>query len=110
MKDNSLSTNQFRRTVVVDIETVSVDVRIEKGALDALTGRIVCIGLLVDDGRTITEAAIAHEDELQILTKFWETIQPTDMLVGHNILEFDLPFIRWLVVALNTAEFTSSGR
>ena len=94
MKESSLPTNQFRRTVVVDIETVSVDARIEKGALDALTGRIVCIGLLIDDGRTISETAIAYEDELQILTEFWEAIHPTDVLVGHNVLEFDLPFIR----------------
>jgi len=94
MKENSLATNQFRRTVVVDIETVSVDPRIEKGALDALTGRIVCIGLLIDDGRNISETAIADEDEVKILTEFWDTIQPTDMLVGHNVLEFDLAFIR----------------
>src|SRR5947207_4302392 len=94
MKEASLPANNFRRAVVVDIETLSVDPRIEKGALDALTGRIVCIGLLIDDGRNISEATIADEDELKILTEFWGTIQPTDVLVGHNVLEFDLPFIR----------------
>ena len=94
MKESSLPTNHFRRTVVLDIETVSVDARIEKGALDALTGRIVCIAILIDDGRSTSEIAVAYEDELQILTAFWDTIQPSDVLVGHNILEFDLPFIR----------------
>jgi predicted PolB exonuclease-like 3'-5' exonuclease len=38
--------------------------------------------------------AIAEEDEAQILTKFWATIQPADVIVSHNAHEFDIPFIR----------------
>jgi predicted PolB exonuclease-like 3'-5' exonuclease len=94
MSATNLQPTQYRRTLVVDIETVAFDPNLAKGALDALTGRIVCIGMLIDDGAQITELAIAEEDEAQILTKFWYTIHPTDLLVGHNIHEFDLPFIR----------------
>jgi hypothetical protein len=65
-----------------------------KGELDALTGRIVCIGLLFDDGESVTEAALLDHDERRILEGFWKAIRPTDVLAGHNILEFDLPFIR----------------
>jgi DNA polymerase elongation subunit (family B) len=92
MKDLQLT--QFRRIVVLDIETVSLDPNVAKGAFDALTGRVVCIGMLIDDGVRLVEMAIAREDEEEILTKFWGTIQPTDVIVGHNVHEFDVPFTR----------------
>jgi predicted PolB exonuclease-like 3'-5' exonuclease len=82
-----------QRTVAMDIETISLSSD-EKGALSAITGRIVCICLLVDDGCAIREIAIASEDERQIITEFWNAIRPTDILVGHNILAFDLAFLR----------------
>jgi len=94
MKEANLQPTQFRRITVLDIETVSLDPNLGKGALDALSGRIVCIAMLIDDGVRLTELAIAREDETQILTEFWSTIDPTDVLVGHNVLEFDIPFIR----------------
>jgi DNA polymerase III epsilon subunit-like protein len=94
MNEPNLQSTQFRRTVVLDIETVSLDPNLAKGALDALTGRIVCIGILIDDGVRLAEMAIASEDEAQILTEFWATIHPTDVIVGHNVHEFDVPFIR----------------
>lgn len=93
MNERALST-QFRRTVVVDIETVTLDPNLVKGALDALTGRVVCVGMLIDDGAQLEELAITDENEANILTKFWATIRPTDVIVGHNVHEFDIPFIR----------------
>jgi len=92
MKMNQAS--EYRRITVVDIETVSLDSTDSKGALDALTGRIVCIGLLFDDGQGITEAPILEVDERRLLERFWSALGESDVLVGHNILEFDLPFIR----------------
>lgn len=93
MSERAQST-QFRRTVVVDIETVTLDPNLVKGALDALTGRVVCIGMLIDDGAQLEELAITGENEVNILTEFWATIRPTDVIVGHNVHEFDIPFIR----------------
>ncbi len=92
--NESTQSTQFRRTVVVDIETVTLDPNLVKGALDALSGRIVCIGILIDDGTQLEELAITDENEVNILTKFWATIRPTDVIVGHNVHEFDIPFIR----------------
>jgi DNA polymerase elongation subunit (family B) len=86
--------NDYKRLVAVDIETISLNPVDPKGALDALSGRIVCIGTLVDDGQQVTERACADQDERKILQDFWEIVRPTDLLIGHNILEFDLPFIR----------------
>lgn len=83
-----------RRTVVLDIETVALDPNDEKGALDAMSGRIVCIGMLIDDGQIVTEITLADEDERRLITEFWRTIAAGDVLVGHNILDFDLRFLR----------------
>jgi len=85
---------QRSRVVVVDIETVALDTNDDRGALDALTGRIVCIGMLIDDGQIVTEITLADEDERRLITEFWRTIAPSDVLVGHNVLDFDLRFLR----------------
>jgi DNA polymerase elongation subunit (family B) len=83
-----------RRNVVLDIETLSLDPTDPKGALSALTGRIVCIGMLFDDGESITEESFTDRDERDLLIRFWEHVEQTDLFIGHNVLNFDLPFIR----------------
>ena len=83
-----------RRTVVLDIETVALDLSQEKGALDALSGRVVCIGMLIDDGEAATEVMFAGEDERLLVSGFWNTVRPTDVIVGHNVLDFDINFLR----------------
>lgn len=86
--------SEVRRTVVVDIETVALDPTVEKGALGALTGRVVCICLLVDDGTAAKETTFAGEREDLIIRDFWTAIRPGDVVVGHNVLDFDLRFLR----------------
>lgn len=85
---------QRTRVVVVDIETATLDPANDKGALDAMTGRVVCIGMLVDEGQIVTEITLANEDERQLITEFWRNVAPSDVLVGHNVLEFDVRFLR----------------
>jgi DNA polymerase elongation subunit (family B) len=82
------------RTVVLDIETISLDDSDQKGALTATAGRIACICLLIADEHNIREVTLCQEDESQVLRDFWDELSPTDILVGHNILSFDIPFIR----------------
>jgi 3'-5' exonuclease len=75
-------------------------------ALNPAFGRIVCIGLLLEqDGRpTETRAFLAQikrsdtvaesqARESEALRAFWEAILPDDYFIGHNILNFDLPFL-----------------
>ena len=83
-----------RRTVVLDIETVALDPSDEKGALDAMTGRVVCVGMLIDDGREAKEITFAGEDEARIITGFWDALKPGDAVVGHNVLDFDIRFLQ----------------
>ena len=83
-----------RRTVVLDIETVALDPSDEKGALDAMTGRVVCVGMLVDDRKAAKEITFAGEDEARIITGFWDALRPSDAVVGHNVLDFDIRFLQ----------------
>lgn len=83
MKINPKTT---RRNVVLDIETVSLDPAVPDGALSAITGRIACICLLVDDGETVTERAFIDPEEAVLLGQFWNTVRPTDLLIGFNLL------------------------
>jgi DNA polymerase elongation subunit (family B) len=80
-----------RRLVVLDIETAAFNAGT---ALDAMNSRIVCIGLLVDNGIGLQEIALVAEDEAHLLNEFWNIIQPSDLVVGHNIIDFDLNFIK----------------
>jgi DNA polymerase elongation subunit (family B) len=86
--------SQYRRFTALDIETVALDPSEEKGALDAMTGRVVCIGMLFDNGHEIKEVALTDENESSLIQAFWNVIRPTDVLIGHNLLEFDLMFLR----------------
>jgi 3'-5' exonuclease len=69
-------------------------------------GRIICIGMLIqEDGRpTETRAFVARidpsdtlavsiEKEGAALREFWSAVMPDDYFIGHNILDFDLPFL-----------------
>ena len=86
--------SEDRRTVVLDIETVALDPSDEKGALDAMTGRVVCVGMLIDDGKEVKEITFAGEDEARIITGFWDALKPGDTVVGHNVLDFDIRFLQ----------------
>ena len=86
--------SEDRRTVVLDIETVALDPSDEKGALDAMTGRVVCISMLADDGKAAMEITLAGEDEDRIITGFWGALRPGDVVVGHNVLDFDIRFLQ----------------
>jgi len=82
-----------RRNVVIDIETAAHDPADPKGALSALSGRIVCVCLLIDDGEEIREVTLIG-DEVGILQNFWNRVQPNDVFIGWNLLTFDLLWLR----------------
>ncbi|MBI4185765.1 ribonuclease H-like domain-containing protein [Candidatus Berkelbacteria bacterium] len=52
-------------------------------------GRILCLGLALDDQPVV----VLTGSEETILTSFWKHAATASQFVGHNILEFDLPFI-----------------
>lgn len=83
-----------RANVFLDVETTTLDNDNPNGALSALTGRIVCVCTLRDDGTHLTEQTFIGRDEAQLLQGFWRSLKPSDTLIGHNALNFDLTFIR----------------
>lgn len=69
-------------------------------------GRILTIGAIYEEDRKIVhrglfgrdrETLAFHLDEAQTLRSFWKFVRRlnlrSDLIVGHNVLDFDLPFI-----------------
>ena len=52
-------------------------------------GRIVAIAYALDDG----PVEVLWGEEADILRGFWEVAATADQFIGHNILDFDFPFI-----------------
>ncbi len=52
-------------------------------------GRILCIGIAFGD----QPAEVLTGDESAILREFWQRVAHATLFVGHNALDFDLPFI-----------------
>lgn len=76
-------------------------------ALKAEYGRVLCIGVILEkDGKEWRkgvfgydiESEILHTDEERILRGFWQMMRNDfnvrqDLIIGHNVMDFDLPFI-----------------
>jgi 3'-5' exonuclease len=73
-------------------ETTDIELH-EKTSLDGTFGRICCIGVIKEvDGKEVQKEVFCG-DEKEVLTKFWESAKGVNRFIGHNILEFDFPFI-----------------
>lgn len=107
----------------MDIETLppdkgsaSVGVREEIGscseegfrrlALDGDFGRVLTIGVIVEQNEQVThrglfgrerQTMMFHLDEARTLRGFWKLLKgfslSRDLIVGHNVFDFDLPFL-----------------
>jgi 3'-5' exonuclease len=62
-----------------------------KSSFDGAYGRICCIGYALDDSPV--EVFVGPENEKELVRKFWQISGRADLFVGHNIRDFDLPFI-----------------
>lgn len=108
-----------KRIITIDIETLPTNEPFEsrlfwdteeefgKTALDANLGRILCIGYCEqNEFGTVTahgcfgwrDATKDFEpDERMILSEFWQYLRgfdtKQDLIIGHKIMDFDLPFI-----------------
>jgi hypothetical protein len=83
-----------------------IDDRFKELALKAEHGRLLAIGIVIEDGDQIIHHGVLgrdrstmrfHLDEARTLGSFWRLIAGFDMrrdlLIGHNILDFDLQFL-----------------
>lgn len=111
------------RRIFVDIETLPPDkgsaatgVREEIGscsdeefrrlALDGDFGRVLTIGVIIEQDGLVTHRGLLgrerqtmmfHLDEARTLRGFWKLMKgfnvSRDLVVGHNVFDFDLPFL-----------------
>lgn len=70
-------------------EFMTLEEFIDKTGTDGSFGRIVCIGYALNN----SPAEILSGTEERMLERFWEIASSVDLFVGHNIRDFDLPFI-----------------
>lgn len=62
----------------------------ENAALSALTGRVLAIGILDQDGTQV----LGVDNEADLITWFWDKVRNTGSdFVGFSIKHFDLPFL-----------------
>lgn len=109
------------RKIFLDIETLPPDTEVSEAtanletcddkdfrklALKAEKGRVLTIGVIIEENGKVTqqglfgrerETGMFHVDEAKTLRSFWKIIgrvdERNDLLIGHNILDFDLPFL-----------------
>lgn len=108
-----------RRIITIDIETLPTSEPFEsklfweteeeylKTACDANLGRILCIGYSEQNetGAIVSHGCFGWQPETKtfetseeiLLAEFWAYLTSfktgTDLIIGHNIMDFDLPFI-----------------
>lgn len=108
-----------KRIIIIDIETLPVEEPFEsklfwetqeefrKTACDANLGRILCIGYCEqnESGAIVEHGCFGYREEIKdfepneqmILAEFWQFLlgfdTNRDLIIGYNIMDFDLPFI-----------------
>jgi 3'-5' exonuclease len=87
-----------------------IDVELERRfrnlALRGEWGRLLCIGLVIEEDGVIRQCGALgrdretrqfHMDEARTLKAFWKLVagfrEGKDLFIGHNLLDFDLPFL-----------------
>jgi hypothetical protein len=96
---------EIEAEIKAEIEA-EVDRRFRALALCGDAGRLLAIGMIVErDGEIARQGVLGRErgaeafhlDEARTLRGFWRLVEDfdprRDQIVGHNILEFDLPFL-----------------
>lgn len=78
------------RTTAIGSGAKSYDDFLRSTSFDGAFGRLLCIGYAVDDK---PGKVIYFEDEKKILQEFWRIAQKCDLFIGHNVFDFDIPFI-----------------
>lgn len=74
-----------------DKEPMPFEEFFDKTGLDGAYGRVLVIAYAVDDGPV--EYICNPDNEAETIEKFWQIAGGVDLFVGHNVRDFDLPFI-----------------
>lgn len=69
---------------------------LRNAALDPLTGRVLCIGIAIDDEQPYIIDGGPKDDEALLLTRFWDLLcepEGAPNIIGFNVKQFDMPFL-----------------
>lgn len=88
-----------KNNALLDEDPETFDKFIESTSFDGAFGRICCIGFAINDKPAEFISGVESEDEM--IRKFWEVAGKMDLIIGHNIRDFDLPFIMQRSAILN---------
>ncbi|MGC2238220.1 MAG: 3'-5' exonuclease [Pyrinomonadaceae bacterium] len=108
--ERKLHKNLFRRGLKFTETEISERTKIafQDTALHGSLGKLLCIGLAIDNEGKAEKPCVCgqdkntgafHLDEAKTLAQFWNHLDrikfdaSRDLIVGHNILGFDLPFL-----------------
>jgi hypothetical protein len=86
--------------------TLCADEQFRLLALHAEYGRVLAIGMLVEQDHQVIRCGVLgrdrgarrfHLDEVRTLRGFWRLLADFDarhdLIIGHNVMDFDLPFL-----------------
>ena len=103
MKLGNLKDPQKIEAKIADARSKHFDNFCRRAALDPLYGEVLCIGYwAAEENRVFVDWAEQEgdcppnelRDEAEIIKTFWQrAFAPDTVCIGHNIREFDLPFL-----------------
>lgn len=86
--------------------TLSADEQFRLLSLHAEYGRVLAVGVIVEEEWRVTQCGVLgrdratglfHLDEARTLRAFWKLLKGfnarRDLVIGHNIMDFDLPYL-----------------
>lgn len=81
-------------------------------SLEGTFGQILCIGYIKEGYGKSFEKKVLSGTEKEILEQFWKIAVGVDLFIGHNIMDFDLPYIykRSVVVGVKPTREISFAR
>lgn len=82
-----------------------------KTGLDGTFGRICCVGIVKEEGDRITKTVLSG-DEPDMLKEFWRLSANVHRFIGHNIFDFDFPFLykRSIILGIRPRQDLSFAR
>lgn len=80
-------------SVIVNEEETWNDIFRQNAGLYAEFAKVVCISIGRQHGDTFYVKAYTDEDEKELLSKASETLKKATLICGHNVKEFDVPFL-----------------
>ncbi|HLL61212.1 MAG TPA: ribonuclease H-like domain-containing protein [Candidatus Nitrosocosmicus sp.] len=82
-----------KKNTGIDLTEEELKKMFESTCFDGTFGRICCLGYIKEENKKIIDKGSLSGNEKDTVHKFWELVKDVDQFIGHNIFDFDLPFM-----------------